>query len=341
MVLSKDLIVLSDRKKKILFGAIDNYIKQANPITSMLVHEQNMKNLSTATLRNELSTLEELGYLKQLHTSSGRVPTSKGYRFYVNELVKDIAISQDKLDNIHNDLITRTNNLNDITLTIADAITKATNYPAVVLLDGFENLIIKSINLLPLISGQMLVIIETNAGAITSTSNLQETINQDDLSKASELFNSVFVNKTIGFLIDNVNNLSNAVKMQIKNYQFILTKIIEILHSYSSQGTSKGVTKLLNSPEYSDVEKAKSIFELLENKNKLKDIFDTTDEDGVSIKIGDENNYDELNNCAVIKTPVMLDGNKIATIGVIGPQRIDYCTVASVLKIIADELKKR
>ena len=93
VVLGNDLIVLSDRKKKILFGAIDNYIKQANPITSMLVHEQNMKDLSTATLRNELSTLEELGYLKQLHTSSGRVPSALGYRLYVNELIKDDNIT--------------------------------------------------------------------------------------------------------------------------------------------------------------------------------------------------------------------------------------------------------
>lgn len=339
--MSNDLIILSDRKKKILFGAIDNYIKQANPITSMLVHEQNMKELSTATLRNELSTLEEMGYLKQLHTSSGRVPTSKGYRFYVNELVKDITLSQEKLDNIHNDLMARTNNLNEITLTIADAITKATNYPAVVLLDGFENLIIKSINMLPLISGQVLVIIETNVGAITSTTDIKGQVTQEDFDKATKLFNNVFVDKTIGFLINNVNNFSSAIDSQIKNYQVILSVVIDVLRKYSSQGASKGMTKLLNSPEYSDVEKAKSIFELLENKNKLKDIFDTENEDGVSIKIGEENNYDELSNCAVIKTPVVLDGNKIATIGVIGPQRIDYCTVASVLKIIADELKKR
>lgn len=337
---NNEIVSLSSRKKQILFSAVDNYIKQASPITSLLVQQTEMSNFSTATLRNELSTLEAMGYLKQLHTSSGRVPTTKGYRFFVNEIVTKTNCSVKQLNTIKKDLFDRTGNLNEIIKTIADTISSTTNYPAVVVLDGFENLLLQTITIMQLINGQLLVLIDTNAGVITNTIKIDKEVKKQDCDNASKIFTDIFSGKTIGFLMHNIDSFSDTIQEQMKQYEEIFNLVLFVLQHYSCSGTSQGITKLLNSPEYNNIEKAKNILNILDDDSKLKDIFDTSDKDGVTIKIGDENELDELSSCAVIKTPVVLDGNKIATIGVIGPQRIDYATVASVLKVIADEINK-
>ena len=164
-----NLPALSDRKKTILFSAIDNYIKQASPITSLLVQQTELHDISTATIRNELATLEAMGFLKQLHTSSGRVPTTQGYRFFVNEVLKNTTYNQKALKQIQGEMFARTNNLSEIVDSIAKTISSTTNYPTVVMLDGLDNLVIQSIKVLFMISGQVLVLIDTNAGAISST----------------------------------------------------------------------------------------------------------------------------------------------------------------------------
>ena len=122
-------IVLSERKKNLLLNAVGSFIDNALPITSEKVQTEVFNNLSSATLRNELSALESMGYLKQLHTSSGRVPTSKGYRFFVNEILKNAQLDDASLSQVKNQMFARTSNLTDIVDTIAKTISNATNYP--------------------------------------------------------------------------------------------------------------------------------------------------------------------------------------------------------------------
>ncbi len=336
--------VLSQRKRQILYSAVDNYIKVANPITSGLIQKTEMQDLSTATLRNELSSLEAMGFLKQLHTSSGRVPTSKGYRFFVNEILSNLNYTTSELCSVKDELFLKTNNLSEIVKTIAETISQKTNYPAVVVFDGFKELMVKSIKIFYLISGQLLVLVETNAGVVTNTIEASTTITSEDCDNASNLFNSMFAGKSIGFLMENISSFSDKVKQEMEKYEEIFKLVLIVLENYtktSSDVQSGGLVKLLNSPEYSDVEKAKDILNVLSDKTQLKDIFDTKDEDGVYVKLGEELENEKLTDCAVITTPLMIDGKKIASMGIIGPERIDYASIASALKIIADEINNK
>ncbi len=300
-----------------------------------------MNDVSTATLRNELNSLEAMGYLAQLHTSGGRVPTTKGYRFFVDEILKNTKFSTKKLDTVKKDLFSKTANLTEIVGAIADIVSKTTKLPAVVVLDGFENLVLHSIKLMLLISGQMLVLIDTNAGVITNTVSISASLSKDDCDNATGVFTDIFAGKTLGFLMQNIDNFNDSIRKAMKSYEQIFEVVLGMLKDYRTSGTtSNGMLKLLDSPEYSDIDKAKSVLTLLDDKNKLNDIFDTEDEEGVTVKIGDENKQSELDTCSVIKAPIVLGGNKVASIGVIGPKRLDYATVASVLKIIADQLNK-
>ncbi len=342
--MSDNLPVLSPRKRQILYSAVDNYIKVASPITSLLVQQTEMKDLSTATLRNELSSLEAMGFLKQLHTSSGRVPTTKGYRFFVNEILANLNYTSSELCSVKDELFSKTNNLSEIVKSIAETISQKTNYPAVVVFDGFKELMVKSIKVFYLISGQVLVLVETNAGVVTNTINASINITSEDCDNASTLFNSVFAGHSVGYLMENIETFSDKVKTDVEKYNEIFKLVLIVLENYAKTSggvQSGGLVKLLNSPEYSDVEKAKDILNVLSDKTQLKDIFDTKEEDGVYVKLGEELENEKLSDCAVITTPLVIDGKKIASIGVIGPERIDYASIASALKIIADEINNR
>lgn len=345
MVGSNDnLPVLSDRKKTILFNAIDNYIKQASPITSLLVQQTQLHDLSTATLRNELSTLEAMGFLKQLHTSSGRVPTTQGYRFFVNEILQNTTYNAKDLKEVKNQIFARTNNLTEIVETIAKTVSNTINYPTVVMLDGLENLIVQSVKILFMISGQVLVLIETNVGAISNSISAPSNITKQDCDNASSVFTDIFKNQSVSFMMQNMDTFSQSIKQSMQNYEEVFKLVLSVLTQYkntSSNVSNKGIIKMLESPEISSVEKAKNILSVLDDKEKLQDVFDTSSDEGITVKLGNENNLEKLNDCAVIKAPLILDGKKVATVGIIGPERIDYATVASVLKFISDELKNK
>jgi heat-inducible transcriptional repressor len=168
--------VLSDRKKAILLDAVERYIDNAIPITSSNVQENSFKNLSSATLRNELNALEELGFLKQLHTSGGRVPTTKAYRYYVNNLFSDGVMDANKFGVIKDRFTKRSAYLKEILGDLAKYISDVTSYPTFVMTKGYQDLIIKGVNIIPLISGQGLVLFQTDAGLINNTITLSDNV---------------------------------------------------------------------------------------------------------------------------------------------------------------------
>lgn len=337
---------LSQRKKVILYSAIDNYIKLASPITSLLVQQTELHDLSTATIRNELNALEAMGFLKQLHTSSGRVPTTKGYRFFVNETLKDIKCSKRNLNEIKGEMFSRTTNLSEIVECISKAVSVTTNYPTVFMFDGFENLTVQAIKIVFLLNNQILVLIETNVGAISNTILSSGNITKQDCDNASAVFTSIFGGKSISFLTQNVDSFSQSVKNSMKEYESIFKLVLQVLDIYYNKTKSKvsnqGIIKLLENREVKNVEKAANILSVLDDDKKLKDIMNIPDNDsGIMVDIGEEVGSSKLSDCAVIKTPLVLDGRRIATVGVIGPERIDYASIASVLKFVSDELKAR
>ncbi len=342
VLVKDDLPKLSDRKRAILYYAVDNYIKLASPITSLLVQKTTLHDLSTATIRNELNALEAMGFLKQLHTSSGRVPTTQAYRFFVNETLKDTKYSTKDLQDVRDKLFARTNNLSEIVESISKAISTKTNYPTVFMFDGFENLTVQSIKVIWLLNSQVLVLVETNAGAISNTIEANSSVTKQDCDNASSVFSAIFGGKNISYLTQNMDNFSFGVKESMRKYDEVFKLVLEVLSAYYNHTKSKvsnqGIIKLLESPDTS-VESAKNILNVLDDSESLKNIM-TTDDESVTVDFGEESD-NMLTDCAVIKAPLVLDGKRIATFGIIGPERIDYANIAGVLKFVSDELKNK
>lgn len=327
---------LSERKKRILLMSVEDYIQNAMPITSKAVQEHYLKDISTATLRNELNALEAMGYLKQLHTSSGRVPTSKAYRFYVNGLMKEMSFKNNDLDVIKENFCIKCNNLNSIMQNVAKTISRVTNYPTIAVLNDLKKLIIEDIKIIPLIDYSALMLISTNGGVINNTIQIGTQTSEDICIKCANLLKSSFIGKTIEDLMQNVENMAKQHNGQLSEFKAIFDSVIELLKELSSP-VQNGKTKILNLPEYSSIDKAKEIIEFLEDEEKIKSaIFE---ENGLSVSIGRENDDAHLKDCAVIKAPIKIGKETIGSVGVIGPQRIDYAFIAGAIKYVVDELE--
>lgn len=326
---------LSQRKHDILCLAIDDYIKDASPITSGAVRERQVIKVSTATLRNELNALEAMGYLKQVHTSGGRVPTSEGYKYYVNFLMETITVNKQSLQEVKEQLGKRTQSLSEIATEIAKIISRATNYPTAVLLSGYDKLIVESVTVVPLIQKKALALIQTNSGYLNNTIDAQA--DKKACEDASNYLTKLFAGKSIGYLVQNIDMIKEGIQKQIKNFSSILDSVIENLkimtkrpmldvsHEYSKNlalaGNAQDMQKML--ALLSDEEKITSSLD-----NQSGELFVELDKD-------DKN----LAGLVLVKAPIVVEGNEVAQVGVFGPQRMNYAAITSALKLVVEELK--
>lgn len=344
--MSKD-IKISERKHELLISAVESYIENASPITSEKVHKTLFKNLSSATLRNELSALEEMGFLKQLHTSSGRIPTTMAYRYYVNNIINNSKLEADAINEIKDKFVMRSAFLSDILNDIAKSINQITNFPTYVRLKSFEDLTVQGINIIPLITGQGLLLFQTNAGIINNTIELNPDVTEDILKDASKYLTTNLYNKKITDIIENIDYYNGLFKKQILFYQELFIAVTGILKQFAEERSSKLVhtntTKLLNEPEYKDINEAKKFLKLIENEKEIKEIIENIDDNSsndIVFTIGDENLNEKYSDYSIINTNYHIGNGVVASVSVLGPERMDYAKIASALKYISDELSK-
>ena len=334
---------LSDRKKEILINAVGNYIDNALPITSSNVQSSVFSSLSSATLRNELNALEEMGFLKQLHTSGGRVPTSEGYKFYVDTLLQSNNFDSEVVDDIKGRFINRSNFILDIVDGLAKNVSDVLKLPTFIEMHHYENLTIKNINIIPLITGQALLLLQTDAGIINNTINLSGTISEDNCKDASKFLSLNLCNKKIKDILENVDYYNELFKHQIQYFQELFTFITDVLKNYTQTTAIKthaNVPQLLESNEYKDLDSAKKFLSLVKDDKEISKIItkiDDTSNNEIVYSIGDETNED-YDDYSIIKANYSLKNGIVASIGVVGPKRLDYYRIASALKFITEEI---
>lgn len=329
---------LSQRKKDILCAVVEDYIKDASPITSGGVKDKHLKDVSSATLRNELNALEAMGFLRQLHTSSGRVPTSEGYRYYVSSLLADLKVDENKITNVQKILEQRTKSVSEIVSELAKIVSEATNYPAVVMMNGYDNLILEEVKIIPLIADNALVLLRTTHGIINNNLNIKAS--QKACDDAGANLTKMFSGKTLKQMIDEFDSFEKAFKDQLDEYKNIVDNLLEsireVLQHKSMAVRSAGSMKLLAMGSQENIKNAQKVFGLLEDEEELTELF-TGDEADISVEVkgGDrgEAGY------SVVKAPIIVGGKNIGSFGVVGPQRMDYSLIASAIKFVASEIE--
>ncbi len=323
---------LSERKIKILNIAVEEFIKDSAPITSGSVKDKTALNVSTATLRNELNALEAMGFLKQLHTSGGRVPTAQGYRFYVENLLKDVKATNKELDDVRKIIENRTQSLSEMISKIAKIISKATNYPTVVMVNGIENLVLTEFKIIPLLEEKCMVLIGTNYGYISNTMDFAASM--ENCQDASNYLTKYFKGETMGYMLENIDEYMKGMSGEIKAFQGVVDNIIKGLSKMNKQKLlnvqTDGMAKMVDKEDGKDTKK---IIKMLNDEEELIEVLDKTN-DHISADVSDDEGV------SVVKAPILVGGNKLASIGVIGPQKMDYSGIASALKVVIDELEK-
>lgn len=327
--------MLTERQNTILKLIVEKYIKDPVPVGSK--HISKIVKCSSATIRNEMGVLEDMGLLEKTHTSSGRIPSETGYRYYVDnlmELKKMNAEDMLKLQIIfHNQQ-----------LPLADCITKSlqvisdmTNYATVILGSSSHDNLLKQIEVVPIDSNSMVVIVVTDRGHVEHKEVKLDNVSLDDVKKTVNLINNLIV----GTPIDEVSTkLEYEVKPVIGRYvsqhEQLYNAFYNVFSDFSSHNVNVvGKTKFLEQPEFSNVSKIKKIFDKLDNEEVLREIKEDMD-NNIKVYIGNESNIDE--DVTVIKTKFK-NGADEGTLAIVGPKRMDYERVVSLLEYLKNNIE--
>lgn len=331
--------MLSERKKKILCAVVDSYIEKANPVASKDIQETYLPECSSATIRNELSTLESMGYLIQPHVSAGRIPSEKAFRFYVNELMYESNLSVREAELIEQYLNRKVGSLEEVMTAVTHIIAEITNYTSVVVKEDMSDTI-TAIKLLDLSNGKMLVVIVTDSRVLKDGMvDLPDEFNENMIAQAQRWLNKIFCGKHVKEFI-NFDYPFALVNDEFAQYNALFKKIIDVLKKVSLMNGMDvemyGENKMLAHSEYANVEDARKFLTQMENKERIAEILtnDGGADGSLTVKIGSEENAPE--GCAVVTTRVSLGENVSGSIGVIGPVRMNYRKVLSVLDKISE-----
>lgn len=332
--------MLDNRKKKVLQAIVEEYINTAEPVSSNSLTSNHGLNCSSATIRNEMADLEKSGYLDKTHTSSGRIPSEKGYRYYVDELLKEDDISLEEIKYISSKLETKVNEIEDLTKIAANTISEVTHYTTVSIGPKATSQIIEEIKFILLGTRMMMAIILTDTGMV------KETIikfDEDITQKQVETMNYMFNNKLKGQPIETIDRtleeyLYDEMTYSVNVIKPIIEQIKKVLQD--EQIYLEGANKSFDLPEFNSLEVAKNFINVLDTKELVSDMLNSGFADDIHVYIGEENQKEELKDFSVVTFKHKVNGKDAGTIGIIGPKRMDYSKVISVMKYINKKLKE-
>ncbi|NLL96256.1 MAG: heat-inducible transcription repressor HrcA [Clostridiaceae bacterium] len=335
---------LNERKRTILKSIIDNYIESAQPVGSRTIARKHELGLGSATIRNEMADLEELGYITQPHTSAGRIPSDKGYRFYVDNLMQVQSLAQDEMIRIRKAMDERIEEINRLFRKASIIISNITGYTSVVVSPQLSRTRIKSIQLLKIDEKSILVVVVAGGGIVKNKLISHNQVVEDaHLAKLNQAANLFLADKSIGQLTMPVAvDLQREINMPAEVILAILESVDECIKKIETTDIYlEGITNILNYPEFSDLIKAREILDLLNEEEIITGLVRSVTKDKqFDFKIGSENQIDEMKDLSIITTVYGREGKDVGTIGVIGPTRMAYSKVVSSIKYIRELLNK-
>lgn len=339
---------LDSRKIKILKAIISSYINNAEAVGSRTISKKYELGVSPATIRNEMSDLEEMGFLIQPHTSAGRIPTDKAYRYYVDDLWKKASnYKGSNFDEIKRIVEEENHEMDSVLKNSVRILSQFTKYTSFIIAPQLKKNIINRIQLVPITEYKILMIIVLINNIVKQvTLKLTRPIPFEQIDKISR----VLTEKLHGYKLEDVDiELRETLKQQLynmrENSEDLLVELLPFLlnHIDKMEDTSvyaDGLTNILNFPEYSDPEKAKEFITFIQNKNSVVKLAQNFGKQDLDISIGHENLYEELRDCSLITATYKFNGKIIGSIGVVGPTRMDYKNVISAVKSMSDAMNE-
>lgn len=338
-------VVLTSRKAQILKALVAEYIIHAEPVGSRTITRRYNINLSPATVRNEMSDLEELGYLVQPHTSAGRVPTQRGYRFYVDHLMDDDQLTPEIKEMVRKKYkYERMREIQDLISQTCRLLSELTNYTSIVLGPRLRKSAFRKLQILPLDERCGLLVVMTDTGFIKNkVIELPRYLPERELTKLVAYLNC----RLGGLTMDQITpSLLREMRHDLYNYLTFLEQALKLLEESLSEEERKiflwGTSHILNQPEFKDMEKIKTLLGLFEQHSLLASLLDNTalTEQDVIVRIGDENSLEEVKECSLVLTSYQFGQDIVGTLAVLGPTRMHYGRVIATTQYVAAQLNR-
>lgn len=332
---------MTERQSKLLKEIVESYIKTAKPVGSKSLCKK--LKCSSATIRNEMAHLEDLGLLEKNHISSGRIPSEAGYKYYVTNLMKPKELSVSDAGKLQTIFRNHDLALSDAIEACVEIISEMTSYTSIVLgKNSLENAL-QQVNIIPLQNGNIVALVCTDQGIVQNKQfTLPKNININEVVKTCEIINKMLIGTPINEVSTRLEyEIKPIIAQKIEQYETIFSIFSKTFQDFASKRDEtihvSGKNYLLQEPEYNDVDKIRNILNKFEDRSFIEKIDSTKNNDGVNIYIGKDSEFDP--NVTVIKTTYKKNGEE-GTIAIIGPKRMEYDRVVGLLTFINKELNK-
>lgn len=333
---------LDERKRKILKAIIDDFIETAEPVGSRSISKKHEFGISSATIRNEMSDLEDLGYLEQPYTSAGRIPSDAGYRFYVNELMNKIELTNDEVTMLGSALSCKIHELEQLIKLSLGVLSEVTDYTSVGSLENLKKLIVNSVQVVPLDQTRVIVVVVFEGNLIKNNIvRFGYVINAGLLISLTNMINKNIAGldylRVKKYLMNNIFEFGILNKETITK---IFDAIIECINSIEhSDIFMEGAKNIFNHAEFKDIDRAKNFISLLEEKSTLVKLLNSTvDGLDIGVLIGNESELVQVKDCSIVTTKCSVGNITIGTIGIIGPTRMDYSKIMAFMRYLQTKI---
>lgn len=331
--------MLTDRQLLVLQIIIDDFISNAQPVGSRSLSKKEGIAFSSATIRNEMSDLEDLGFLEKTHTSSGRVPSEKGYRYYVDHLLSPQALNKDDRLMLKSVFAERIYELENIIKNSANILSELTNYTSIVLGPKVHEHKLRKIQIIPLNQEAAIAIIVTNTGHVENkTFSLPPSFDINELEKVANILNERLIGVPLIELKDKIyKEVAVLLRQHIHSYGELVSSLAD---SFSGTISEKlffgGKTNMLKQPEFHDIDKITSLLSMIEQEKGIYEII-TQNPSGIHVSIGRENKNIILKDCSLITATYSVGNEQVGTLAILGPTRMEYSRVISLLKFFSND----
>ena len=334
--------MLNERKKKILQIIIEDYISSAEPVGSRTIARKYDLGLSPATIRNEMSDLELLGYLEQPHTSAGRIPSAQAYRFYVDALIEPGTLTDNDMALIDGWYNERRRNIDDIFQSTAKILSRMTQNVSMVLTNQQTIANFCYLKFLPLDSQHAILCIVADDGSIdTNVVDIPLGMSSEEMDYLAGKMSKLLDDRNLSDIsVEILQNVHTDVVEDKLIFSSLLQAVRKMTGRRQEQKVFLGGTKqLLNQPEFRDVERVRNLLGILEEEKVLKDLLQGGEDSGLKVTIGSENKFTGIQDCSMVQATYRLNGQIVGTMAVLGPTRMEYGKVISVMDYLHKYLK--
>ncbi|WP_370821649.1 heat-inducible transcriptional repressor HrcA [Phascolarctobacterium faecium] len=334
--------MLNERKKKILQIIIEDYISSAEPVGSRTIARKYDLGLSPATIRNEMSDLELLGYLEQPHTSAGRIPSAQAYRFYVDALIEPGTLTDNDMALIDGWYNERRRNIDDIFQSTAKILSRMTQNVSMVLTNQQTIANFCYLKFLPLDSQHAILCIVADDGSIdTNVVDIPLGMSSEEMDYLAGKMSKLLEDRNLSDIsVEILQNVHTDVVEDKLIFSSLLQAVRKMTGRRQEQKVFLGGTKqLLNQPEFRDVERVRNLLGILEEEKVLKDLLQGGEDSGLKVTIGSENKFTGIQDCSMVQATYRLNGQIVGTMAVLGPTRMEYDKVISVMDYLHKYLK--